>query len=72
MKAKKSVKNVQTKSAKIKIPFCDMYIVKGSELRKDEESKKIGDKIMAKIVRENHFLRKRLAHGNNGLVKEDG
>ena len=53
---------------KRKIPWCDLYIVKGSELRKVEESKQIGNKIMVNIVRQNHNLKQRIESEIIGLV----
>lgn len=54
----------------VKIPWCDMYIVKGSELRDDEKSEKITNRIMMNIMEENHYLKRRLVAANIGLVSK--
>ena len=44
-----------------KLPFLDLYLVKGVKIRRLQESKKTQAKNMEKMLRENIFLRRRLA-----------
>jgi len=45
----------------IKLPFLDLYLVSGVKIRRRQESKKTQTKMMDKLLKENIFLRRRLA-----------
>jgi len=44
-----------------KLPFLDWYLVRGAEIRRRQESKKIKAKMAGILMRENTVLRRRLA-----------
>ena len=45
---------------KYKVPFLDLYLVRGTEIRKRQESKIIKAKMMARLVTQNWILKMRL------------
>jgi len=57
---KKDVKaNVFLKAKKL--PWCDWFVVRGSEIRRAENSRAVRNKVMARILHSNLVLQKRLA-----------
>jgi len=43
-----------------KVPFLDLYLVRGTEIRDSQESKIIKAKMMARLLKHNWILKKRL------------
>jgi len=44
-----------------KLPFLDLYLVRGVEIRRRRQSSAIATKILGKLLAENRSLKKRLA-----------
>ena len=55
------MKNEKSKKATLKIPLLDIYLVRGCELRRLEQSRAIRNKVTARLLAQNMELRKRLA-----------
>lgn len=58
---KKSGSYHKTTMAGRKVPFLDLYLVKGADIRKWQESKIVRAKMMAGFLSRNLSLKKRLA-----------
>jgi len=59
-RVKKSGRDDKVAMSDRKLPFLDLYLVRGAEIRRRRESKVIGTRILVKLLEENRSLKGRL------------